>query len=90
MTGVEAVTAVVVIVKATDVAPAETVTLAGTDADADELCSVTFAPAAGAGPFRVTMFDIVVLPPVVYGGHRATDKTPTGTSVNVALLLTPP
>ena len=90
MTGVEAVTAVVVIVKVTDVAPAETVTLAGTDADADELCRVTFAPAAGAGPFRVTVFAVVLLPPTMETGDSVTDETADGTSVNVALVLTPP
>ena len=90
MTGVEAATAVVVMVKLTDVAPAGTVTLAGVDAKADELSSVTIAPAGGAGPFRVTVFRVVVMPPTADAGDRTTDETATGSSVNVALLLTPP
>ena len=78
------------IVKVTDVAPAETVTLAGTDADADELCSVTLAPPAGAGPFRITVFAVVLLPPVMEVGDRTTDESAGASSVNVAVLLTPP
>jgi hypothetical protein len=90
VTGVEAATAVVVIVKLTDVAPAGTVTHTGTEADGDELCSGTIAPPAGAGPFRVTVFAVVLLPPVVEAGDRTTDETAAGTSVNVALVLAPP
>ena len=65
----------VVIVNLADVAPAGTVTVAGTNADADELCSVTIAPPAGAGPFRVTVFAVVVVPPAVDVGDRMTDET---------------
>ena len=74
MTGVEAVTAVVVIVNLTDVASAGTVTLAGVDAEADELSSVTIAPAAGAAPVRVTVFRVVVTPPTADAGDRITDE----------------
>ena len=77
VTGVEAVTAVVVIVKLTDVAPAGTITLAGADADADEVWSVTVAPPAGAGPFRVAVFAVVALPPEMEVGDRTTAETAT-------------
>ena len=90
VTGVDAATTVVVIVKVTDVAPAGTVTLTGTDAAADELCRVTIAPPAGAGAFRATLFRVVATPPTVETGDRTTDETATGSSVNMALLLTPP
>ena len=80
----------VVIVNLADVAPSGTVTVAGTEADADELCSVTIAPPAGAGPFRVTVFAMVGTPLIAVVGDRMTDRTATGITVKVALLLTPP
>ena len=83
-------TAVVVIVNFADVAPAGTVTVSGANADADELCSVTTAPPAGAGPFSVTVFAVAVAPPTIAVGDRVNAETATGISVNGALLLTPP
>jgi hypothetical protein len=52
VTGVEAATALVVIVNLTEVAPAGIVTLAGTAAAAFELESDTVTPFAGAGAFK--------------------------------------
>src|SRR5437764_1314192 len=75
VTGVEAATAGVVVVNFADVAPAGTVTLAGADADGDELCRVTIEPPAGAAPVRVTVFRVVVTPPTVDVGDRTTDET---------------
>ena len=50
VTGVELPTAVVVMVNVTLVAPAGTVTVAGTEAAASELESEATIPFAGAGP----------------------------------------
>ena len=66
---VEAVTAVVVTVKLTLLAPAGTVTLAGT-AVAPELSeSDTTAPPLGAAPLKVTV-PVEALPPVTLVGLR--------------------
>ena len=68
VTGVEASTGAVVIVNVADVAPAGTVMLAGAEAAAEELWMVTTAPAAGAGPFKVTVFTVVVVPATADAG----------------------
>ena len=62
MTAVEAPTAEVVTVKVAVVAPAATVTLAGTVAAALLEESVTAIPPAGAGPLRVKV-PLELLPP---------------------------
>lgn len=63
LTGVDAATALVVTTKLALVAPAETVTLAGTAAAGLLLESATCAPPAGAGPSRITI-PAAGLPPV--------------------------
>jgi hypothetical protein len=68
VTGVLADTSEDVIVKVVDVAPAGTVTVAGTVADALELESETTVPPAGAAPFSVTLFAVDDAPPVTEVG----------------------
>src|SRR2546425_12444589 len=64
---VDAVTALVVTVNVTLVAPTGTVTLAGTVAAELLLDSVTCAPPAGAGPFSVTV-PVELPPPALAAG----------------------
>ena len=74
-------TGLVVTVKVAVVALATTVTLAGTWAAAVfELDSVTTAPPAGAGPFRVTV-PVEEFPPSTEVGFRVTELTPRGVTV---------
>src|SRR5438128_11070066 len=81
--GVDAATALVVTVNGALVAPAGTVTLAGTVAAAVlSLDSVTCAPPAGAGPSSVAV-PVELLPPVTVGGltpseERRTARSPVG------------
>src|SRR3989441_9124137 len=72
---VDAVTALVVTVNVTLVAPTGTVTLAGTVAAELLLDSVTCAPPAGAGPPRVTVPG-GLLPPVTLVGLSASGERP--------------
>ena len=92
VTGVEAVTQPVVMAKAGETTtPAATVTLAGGEATAGlELDNVTTAPPGGAGPFKVTLLPVVVLPPGVKVGESVTRDTAVGFTVRVADLVTPP
>ena len=69
-TGVEAPTALVATLKVALLAPAGTVTLAGTAAAAWLLESVTWAPPVGAGPFSVTV-PVALAPPVTLVGLSA-------------------
>src|SRR5262245_61602892 len=91
---VDAVTALDVTVKVALVAPAGTVTLAGTVAAAVLLlASVTTSPPLGAEPLRVTVpWD--VFPPVTLAGLTLTPETVTaaeaGFTVSVADRVTPP
>jgi hypothetical protein len=75
VTGVVDVTAVAVIVKGWDeVAPARTVTVAGTAATAgSELVRAMVAPEEGAGPFIVTMFDAREWPPRTLAADSTTE-----------------
>src|SRR2546425_1235013 len=74
---VDAVTALVVTVNVTLVAPTGTVTLAGTVAAELLLDSVTCAPPAGAGPPSGTV-PVAVLPPMTLGGLTASGERPGG------------
>ena len=84
------VTAVVVIVNAGDtVVPPATVTEAGTVVLGSLLVSVTTAPPAGAGPFSVTVFAVVEVPPSTDAGDNVTVEAVSGPTVKVAGTLTP-
>lgn len=68
--------ALVVTEKVAVVAPAATVTLAGTWADELLLVSVTIAPPVGAAPVRVTA-PFEELPPMTLAGLRDTEPSDT-------------
>ena len=84
------VTLLVVTVKVALVAPAATVTLAGTVATAVLLLdSVTTAPPLGAAPLRVTV-PCEELPPVTLVGFSVSeDRVTAGETVSVAVLVAP-
>jgi hypothetical protein len=90
---VDAVTAVVVIVKVALVAPAATVTLAGAAAAGLLLESVTLNPPAGAADVNVTV-PCEDEPPVTLVGLTATADSAAGggggVTVSVAVLVAPP
>ena len=89
VTRVVVLTAVVVIVKETDVAFAGTVTEAGVLATVLlELESVTTAPPLGARPFRVTV-PVTLRPPIVVDGDRLNDWTWGVVMVRLAVALAP-
>ena len=86
------VTDVVVTAKPALVAPAGTVTLAGTVVDAELSESDTAAPPAGAAAVNVTV-PVEELPPTTEVGLSETDESvgpvvPDGLSVSVALFVT--
>src|SRR2546422_7657478 len=87
---VDAFTGLVVTVNVTLVAPAGTVTLAGTVAAVLSLDSVTCAPPAGAGPSSVAV-PVELLPPVTVVGLSASEgrRTGCGFTVRVAGRVTP-
>ena len=90
VTEVEAVTAVVDTVKFAALAPAGTVTLAGTVATAGlVLRSATTAPPAGAAALRVTV-PIEAAPPVTLWGLRLNEERLGRVTVSTAELLAPP
>ena len=90
VTAVAAFTALVVIAKVLVVAPAATVTEAGTVAAfVLLLASVTTAPPAGAALLSVTL-PVLFAPPVTAVGFTVTPfKAAGGLTVSVAVLATP-
>ena len=96
MTAVDAVSALVLTVNVALVAPAGTVTLAGTLAAAVLLLeSVTSAPPDGAGPLNVTVPVEDCVPPITLVGLSVSDESVTagggaGATVIEAVLVTPP
>jgi len=92
VTGVDAVTALVLTVNVALLAPAATVTLAGTVAvDVLLLVSVTAAPPVGAGPLSVTV-PVEGDPPVTLAGLSAIAESvtePGGATVSEAVWVTP-
>jgi len=92
VTDAEAVTLVVLTVNVALLAPAATVTLAGTVAAAVlSLESDTAAPPMGAGPLSVTV-PVEGDPPVTLIGFSATDESvaePCGAMLSEAVLATP-
>ena len=89
MTEVLLATGLVVTVKVAVVAFAATVTLAGTCAAAVLLLdSVTTAPPAGAGPFKVTV-PVEEVPPITEVGLRVTELSAAAVTVKVVVLVTP-
>jgi hypothetical protein len=91
VTEVLADTGVVVIVNVAVVAPAATVTLAGTVADALLLDKLTAAPPVGAALLSVTV-PVDEVPPVTVVGLKLTDDSVTagGLMVSVAFCCVPP
>ena len=83
VTDVDVATAMVVTLKVALVAPAATVTLAGTVAAALSLESATCAPPAGAGPFSVTVA-VEAFPPVTLAGVSVSADTVAGTGITVS------
>src|SRR5882762_9600237 len=78
VTGVDAATALVLIVKFALLLPAGTVTLEETLAAPLLLESVTCAPPAGAGPLSVTVPVDDCVPPVTLVGFNVSEETATG------------
>ena len=90
VTAVELATLLVVTEKLAVVAPASTVTLAGTAATAVlPLERVTVAPPVGAAPVSVTV-PVELLPPATLVGFRLTDAnvTEAGNTVSTMLFAT--
>jgi hypothetical protein len=86
---VETATTVVVTLNVTLVAPAATVTLAGTVAAVGLVFnSVTKAPPGGAGPFKVTV-PVEAFPPITLAGFMATEARRTGLIGSVAVCVVP-
>ena len=82
-------TGLVVMVKVAVVAPAATVTLAGTWAAAVLLLDrLTMAPAAGAGPFRVTV-PVEDAPPITEVGLRLIELKVAAVTVKVVVRVAP-
>jgi hypothetical protein len=73
------------------VAPAGTVTDAGTEAIAGwELVRLTIAPPAGAGAFNRTIFEEDEDPPAMLVGFRSTETKPIGSTVRIEDCVAPP
>jgi hypothetical protein len=89
VTSVGSDTRVVVTVKVAELAPASTVTVAGTVAEAGSLLlRETTIPPSGAGPLRVTV-PVAVLPPVTEFGSSVKPVSDGGLTVTEALALVP-
>ena len=69
--------------------PAATVTEAGTVALGSLLERLTLMPPAGAGPFRLTLFNVLETPPTKDAGERVTEDKATGFTVKIAVLVVP-
>jgi hypothetical protein len=90
VTEVFAATAAVVTLNVAVVAPEPIMTLLGTVATAVlVLLSVTNAPAAGAGPFSVTV-PVDELPPRTDVGLKATELSVAAVTVKIAFLVIDP
>ena len=93
VTGVDVVTALVLTVNVALLAPAPTVTLAGTVAvDVLLLVSVTAAPPASAGPLSVTVPVEDCAPPVTLVGFSVSVESvgeACGATVSEAVWVTP-
>ncbi len=86
---VAALTEAVVTVNVAVDAPAATVTLAGTTADALLLDKLTTMPPVGAGEPRVIV-PVAFVPPLTDVGFTATaDSTPAGTDIDLATSVFP-
>jgi len=85
---VGAPTLVVVILNFADVAPAGTITLAGTVADESELLKLTITPLEGANPFRYTV-PVAGIPPITAAEDSARDVNPNGLTVKTAGFVRP-
>jgi hypothetical protein len=70
---VDAVTGEVTMLKVVELWPAGTVTLAGTMAWASEEVRATVTPGDTAAPVSVTVFRVVVFPPIAEGGLRLSE-----------------
>jgi len=93
VTGVDAATALVLIVKVAVVLAAGTVTVEGTLAAPLLLESVTCAPPAGAGPLSVTVPVEDCTPPTTLAGFNVSEETVGrggGITVSEADVLVPP
>jgi hypothetical protein len=89
VTGVDDATAALVAVNDPVVCPAETKTLAGTEAAAGTLLvSVTLIPPVGAGPVSVTVPAEFAAPPTTATGAIVTDVSAGGLTVSVAVFVT--
>ncbi len=92
VTGVDAVTALVLTVNVALLAPETTVTLAGTVAVDVLLERETAAPPLGAGPLSVTVPVEVCTPPVTLVGFSVSEERvgrACGSTVSEAVLVTP-
>lgn len=89
MTAVFPATALVPMLKLALVAPAGTVTVAGTEAAPLLSESATCAPPAGAGPFSVTV-PVTAVPPVTLAGLTFSAETAGGSTVSDTLCVRPP